>query len=142
MISDPIVLRVLLAGPADLDGVKTLSTRDLSLGKTVRSAVVDAVVSGSTLGGIMTMTISHSESRENKGQTTDRTSVRLECLKTLETGESSVAQATLTVSSPRLGFVARDIEDLVATLLGTLVGEQAANTISFSILGRVLDGEP
>jgi hypothetical protein len=144
MISDPLTLKALVGGSdVDVAGASTLTTRDIALGRSVRSGnIVHISNPEHMLGGKFTMTISHSESKENKGQITDRASVRLECLKTLETGESSVAQATLTVSSPRLGFGAEDIVSVVATLLGTLLVDQESSLLDFGILSRVLAGEP
>jgi hypothetical protein len=140
MLADPLTVSYLDGDPGvTTDANASLTLKDLQLGKTVRSAQYST--GGVLPHGVVTMTISHSESRENKGQTTDRAAVRLECRKTLDSGEASIAQATLTVSSPRLGYTADEILVLVRSLLGTLCANDADDN-QFANLARVLAGEP
>jgi hypothetical protein len=141
MLADPLVVSYLDAAPDVFDDISLLTLRDLQLGKAVRSVVVPTGAVGTNVPvGVSTMTTSHSESRENKGQITDRSATRFEVRRTLDTGEASIAQATLTVSSPRLGFTPTEILDIVRLLVGTLCATR--DSVAFANLARVIAGEP
>jgi hypothetical protein len=122
------------------DQVSSLVLIDLAPGRSVRTT--------SSLEGVegkATFSISHSESKENKGQVTDRTSARLDVRRTSDEGVDVVAQATLTVSSPRSGFTSGEVLKIVQTLIGALIATPSTETdaeIDFSTLTRVLGGEP
>jgi hypothetical protein len=141
MIADPLAVVALeSASISDSTDNFPLSLVDLQLGRTVRSA--KAVPESTRFPeGDYTMNISHSESKENPSQITDRAAVRLECRKTLLTGLPSTAQVTLTVSSPRNGWTPADVIRLAKALLGT-VSSNGDQTAGFGVLTRVIEGEP
>lgn len=135
MIDDPLTL-VVVGGSGGETTSFDLRLLDLSLGRTVRSAVADG--DSVVPDGKITMTISHSESKENVNQVTDRAAVRLECRRVLESGDPAVAQATVTMSYPRLGFTEADMVVLLSLLTGTLLGTGT----DWAHAKAVLNGEP
>jgi len=139
MLQDPLYLSRLNPGAPDpslvtADGA--VVTFDVAPGKSVR-------VLNPFMGGKATLSISHSESKENKGQITDRTAFRFEVRRTLESGQDVVAQATLTVSSPRNGFDADEVQVLAQIVLGTLSSNGRIDLeCDMGVLQRILAGEP
>jgi hypothetical protein len=131
MIVDPLAIQNLDAVTPAGEAFQ-LSLKDLSLGRTVRS------YSGTSI--LYTMTIGHSESKENPSQVTDRSAVRFDGRKTLVTGLPSTAQATLTVSIPRNGWTPAEVGGLIDCLIATLYSVVDGSTDT--VLLRVLQGEP
>jgi len=145
MLADPMLIMspadfVLLSGGSLPGGVSyTLRLQDLSPGRTVRIGAIDLPDAGVNLRS--SVTISHSLSKENKGTDTDRAAIRLDVRKNVEGVGDVVAQATLTVSSPRAGYTQSDIKQLVLLLLNTIVvGDDGL--VTGERLERVLAGEP
>lgn len=95
--------------------------------------------------GSMKLTISHSESKENVGQITDRIAIRLEDSKTNpETMSPVVAQVTVTASLPRSGdFTTDALVAMLQTIAGTVILRfEAGNTVANAdLFTRVLTGE-
>jgi hypothetical protein len=119
-----------------MSGLPGLALLDLSPGKTVRSALTSA-------GDRVTLTISHSESGENKGQITDRAAIRLEVRKDNVTDIGTVtAQATIVVSSPRNGFTSAEVTDVYAALIATIMDDGTGTFSALSPISRIVAGEP
>jgi len=141
MFNDPLSLNATDA-TGGTDTVGDFALMDLGPGSSVR------VGSISGLTGKAQLSISHSESKENKGQITDRTAVRLQCRRTLDTGVDVVAQATMTFSSPRVGFTVAEVALIVDTLTSSLrssfdLSNVPATSVSVaSTVARLAAGEP
>jgi len=143
MIADPLIMVTFETIEINVTDVnKSLALVDLSPGRTVRAAKAVAATSQSPAGDY-TLTLSHSESKENPGQVTDRTANRLECRKTLSDGSQSTAQFTLTGSIPRVGWTQAEARQLAVCLIATLCSAgDGTNDDQYSILSRVIAGEP
>jgi len=139
MLADPMFLTVLSGAMSTTQAGDSSLLRvvDLSPGKTVRVAA-----NSLELGGRTTLTINHSESGENKGQITDRAAIRLDVRKDTPENGSVVAQATLTVSSPRVGFSATEVREIVRYLVGMLFTNCDTGGVDMNNLTRILQGEP
>lgn len=138
MLSDPLQLRII----ENNDSAMVTSTNgqvatiDVSPGRTVRIGAI------SGMDGKATLSIGHTVSKENPGQSTDRVSTRLEVRRfDEELGKDVTAQWTLTGSSPRTGFTPTEVNDIARTLIGTFFGD-ADGTGNGTLLTRVQAGEP
>jgi hypothetical protein len=142
MLIDPLPLAELSMEDGSISTVSNGNLRviDVSPGKSIRVCAVPA--SGGNPAFKVTLSISHSESKENKSQITDRTSVRLEYKTVLENGTDVFTQATLTVSTPRVGISPSFTQAAVTQLIGTLLADPATGDFSSETLTRVLTGEP
>jgi hypothetical protein len=120
---------------------------DSEMGKSIRIGTL-ADVSGKAR-----LTISHSESKENKGQVTDRSSIRLEVTRVIEGSTTEVtAQVTVVASLPRAGFTADELSTIAGALFGFCVVDPADTTPESSnavladhtsaLFQRVITGEP
>lgn len=126
---------------------------DLSPGRTAR-AIDPSSLSGfnpSAPAGVSmkagNVTIAHSVSAENKGQSTSRTAIRVDATKVVVlTGQLSTAQATLTMSLPDIAWTASDVQKIVEALVGLVMGTTDSGGTYGSdggtILQRLLAGEP
>lgn len=140
MLTDPLPV-FCLSVPSDLSYVvpslATVALTDLAPGRTVR------IASGLFGTSKETLTISHSESAENKGIVTDRIAIRFESRRANPPGADVVAQATLTVSSPRAAFSDLEVLTIVRYLIGTVcLKTDTRDSLDFVTLARILAGEP
>lgn len=154
MIADPTLLycggRITLLLSEDASPAETFRLIDFSAGKSTRVGVINANPSfGPSLTGVATLSISHSESKENKGQLTDRVAIRLDVRRPspIDTVENDViAQATLTVSLPRNGFTQSEVLVIVKNLFMWLATGDSSPEVNadapFTNLTRVFAGEP
>lgn len=125
MLPDPLVITdsTVHVQDGDSDAI-SLAVVDLAPGKTVRVG---------TLGGNkVTLTISHIESKENKGTITDRSLIRLDVRKNVEDIGETTASVFTTFAFPRAGFTALEMQKYAADVLFVLN----------SYASRILAGEP
>lgn len=153
MLVDPLPVKTLnLSSASAITVVETNSFAlvDLAPGKSVRRC---AAIGGAMAGmqnAAATLTIAHSQSKENGAVPTDRSLIRLDLdglsKSTAEKGGLK-AFAYLVVGAPR-GAMSVDGDDvflplqLVYTLLGTFAVSTTAATLSDANLSRILAGEP
>lgn len=152
MLTDPMTI-LLMPGSIPTEVVfnspvtADLALLDLAPGKTVRQCR-NLIATGDR----SILSISHSESKENKGQVTDRSAIRLECRKTLEDGAESVAQVTISASFPRRGFTTEEMLKIAKALIGAMIARAAVGDeksdpdnpnimLDWTPLSRVLEGE-
>jgi len=145
MLSDPLTVKGL-----DLNASTTISTltvgdfaiTDVAPGKSVRKCSVAI-----TTGGPAVLTISHSESNENKPAKTDRSLVRLDFLCKDVNGREMNAFAYAVIGIPRGAVDYQDPESplsprvVAEALIGALCGI-TASALSVTRLDKVLAGEP
>jgi len=148
MLADPLSIPNSLAiaiGSNDAAPTPTvevqLRTFDAALGRSVRVGNLSTLITGAHKA---TMTISHSESKENKGILTDRSATRLEVRKSSADSPDVIAQATLTVSTPRSSFTAAEVKSITLALMSFLTIQSDGTDYVFNteMLDRILAGEP
>jgi hypothetical protein len=141
MLADPLNMFSLANMVNDQDCADfSASAIDLTAGKSIRLCSVPSVT------GKGTLSISHSESKENVGQITDRAAVRLEVRRTSDEGVDTVAQVTVVASIPRSGFTLADVENIFRGLVGTLIATKGDTdgtcAVNFGTFSRIIAGEP
>lgn len=117
-----------------------LATIDVNPGGSVRTAVVSGVK--------YTLTISHSQTKENAPFTTDRSLIRFDVEKTnVTTGKLVTASAYLVVAAPTGGdHTSADVLKYTRSLLTLLLlgdaPDEGGGVLSDTVLQRILAGEP
>jgi len=147
MLNDPLYLSPVKSGGGvfiTLDpSSDTYRLSDMTDGKSTRIV--------KTSDGLSTLTINHSDSKENKGIITKRTSVRLDLTRARDDGSTVTSQVTVTASLPSDVLCADDPMWLFRKLVGLLVRETESNDTgagdnvglgNFSVFQRVINGEP